>query len=98
MVARLGAVQLAGQPLYAIILDAAQRKVLGGAVSITQDAWDECNTVIRLAGPDGLNIGPVAYRRLTAANYHAGARYCRGRRSPVPVNRDFRSPPDLAVC
>jgi hypothetical protein len=35
--------------LYAIVLDAAERKVLGGAVSITQDAWDECNTVIRSA-------------------------------------------------
>jgi len=28
--------------LYAIVLDAAERRVLGGAVSITQDAWDEC--------------------------------------------------------
>ena len=35
--------------LYAIVLDAAERKVLGGTVSITQDAWDECNTVIRSA-------------------------------------------------
>jgi hypothetical protein len=32
--------------LYAIVLDAAERRALG-EVSITQDAWDECNTVIR---------------------------------------------------
>jgi radical SAM superfamily enzyme YgiQ (UPF0313 family) len=35
--------------LYAIVLDAAERGVLGEAASITQDAWDECNTVIRPA-------------------------------------------------
>jgi radical SAM superfamily enzyme YgiQ (UPF0313 family) len=35
--------------LYAIVLDAAGRGVLGDGVSITQDAWDECNTVIRPA-------------------------------------------------
>jgi radical SAM superfamily enzyme YgiQ (UPF0313 family) len=35
--------------LYAIVLDAAGRRVLGEAAAITQDAWDECNTVIHPA-------------------------------------------------
>ena len=39
--------------LYAIVQDAAQRRVLGGDVALTFDGWDECNTVIserRVAG------------------------------------------------
>jgi radical SAM superfamily enzyme YgiQ (UPF0313 family) len=32
--------------LYAIVLDAASRGVLGEGATISQDAWDECNTVI----------------------------------------------------
>jgi hypothetical protein len=32
--------------LYAIVLDAAQRRVLGDEVTLTLDAWDECNCVI----------------------------------------------------
>lgn len=32
--------------LYAIVQDAARRKVLGADVAVTLDAWDECNTVL----------------------------------------------------
>ena len=32
--------------LYAIVQDAAERRVLGDAVTLTLDAWDECNTII----------------------------------------------------
>jgi hypothetical protein len=32
--------------LYAIVLDAAERRVLGDDVTLTLDAWDECNSVI----------------------------------------------------
>jgi Radical SAM superfamily len=34
--------------LYAIVLDAAERRVLGDGVELTLDAWDECNTVISI--------------------------------------------------
>src|SRR5271166_3380740 len=39
--------------LYAIVQDAAQRRVLGDDVALTFDGWDECNTIIserRVAG------------------------------------------------
>ena len=32
--------------LYAIVLDASERRVLGSDVQLTFDGWDECNTVI----------------------------------------------------
>ena len=32
--------------LYAIVQDAADRRVLGDAVRLTFDGWDECNTII----------------------------------------------------
>ncbi len=32
--------------LYAIVQDAAERHVLGDKVTLTLDAWDECNTII----------------------------------------------------
>ena len=32
--------------LYAIVQDAAERRVLGDEVTLTLDAWDECNTII----------------------------------------------------
>ena len=32
--------------LYAIVQDAAERRVLGEDVAITLDGWDECNTLI----------------------------------------------------
>jgi hypothetical protein len=32
--------------LYAIVQDAAERRVLGDEVGLTLDAWDECNTII----------------------------------------------------
>ncbi len=32
--------------LYAIVQDAAERRVLGDEVALTLDAWDECNTII----------------------------------------------------
>src|SRR5208337_1790582 len=32
--------------LYAIVMDAAERRVLGDEVTLTLDGWDECNTLI----------------------------------------------------
>ena len=32
--------------LYAIVQDAADRRVLGDEVALTFDGWDECNTII----------------------------------------------------
>ena len=32
--------------LYAIVQDAADRRVLGDDVALTFDGWDECNTII----------------------------------------------------
>ncbi len=32
--------------LYAIVQDAAERRVLGDAVTLTFDGWDECNTIV----------------------------------------------------
>src|SRR5208282_5037010 len=32
--------------LYAIVQDAADRRVLGDGIALTYDGWDECNTII----------------------------------------------------
>lgn len=46
--------------LYAIVRDAADRKVLGDDVEITLDGWDECNTVLSV---------PRIVRHVKAADY-----------------------------
>jgi hypothetical protein len=45
MVEGIDPLQLARE-LYAIVQDAADRRVLGDDVALTFDGWDECNTVI----------------------------------------------------